>query len=518
MDPLAEAERLLSQPPQAPDFVDPTFPVQTALLEDKSKLIATLCTRRAAKSFTAIKRLLRAMYRHPGSSTLFIALTRESAKKIMWKDVAKVLNRTHRLRAKFNETDLTMTLPNGSVLYALGVDTTEEEKEKLLGQKYSEVAIDESASYSIDLHALVFGILKPAVADYRGAIILYGTPGNLTTGLFFELTKDQDPTTPHRWEKQGWSGHCWNTFANPYMVQNWTEEISDLKRDNPLVEETPLFKQHYLGLWVVDSTMLVYKYSAAKNAWDGVLPVFKSGRWHHILGVDTGWKASAFTLVAFHDHCRDLFVLESWKRRAMDITAMSEVVKHYQSKLSVESVVIDGANKQAVEQMNNRHGLPFQLETAQKRDKFDFIDLMNADAVQGRIKVSTAEWEKARIHEFTDAGRCGTPEYVSTEKCGLLRLEWSSLVIDERALKNLRKREEHPNCENHCADSTLYPWRSAYPYISKALPPAPPKLNTPEWYEAQLAKAKADEEAVMEEDFRENARRKKEDAEAERWY
>jgi hypothetical protein len=60
------------------------------------------------------------------------------------------------------------------------------------------------------------------------------------------------------------------------------------------------------------------------------------------------------------------------------------------------------------------------LQAADKRDKFEFIDIMNDDFIRERICVSTAEWEPERLPEFTDAARAGTEEYVSRHKCGLL--------------------------------------------------------------------------------------------------
>lgn len=454
-------------PKTAPDLLDSKFAAQFKFLIDTAALIVVLCTRRAGKSFGAALRLLRAAYKHPGSSCLYIALTRESAEKILWKDCLKVINRRFKLGLKFNESKLSATLPNGSVIYLLGVDTTEEEKEKLLGQKYAEVVVDESASYSIDLVELVFGILKPAVADYRGTVVLIGTPGNLKTGLFFDLTNGQDPTDPGQWQKQGWSGHRWSALDNPYMREKWLAEIADLIAANPLIEETPLFQQNYKGRWVIDESKLVYRYQSGRNDFDGVLPSFRSGSWHYVLGVDTGWKASAFTLVAYHDHCRTLFVLESIKKAGLDITAMSEEVKRFEARFDIERTVIDGANKQAVEEMSQRHGVA--LEAADKTGKFDFIDLMNDDFIQERVKIDP-------------------------KKCNKLVAEYANLIVDEKALAK-RKREEHPSCENHCADATLYPWRFAYPYLSEMLKKAPATTGTAEWYAEQAA---SDEAAVRE--------------------
>ena len=66
---------------------------------------------------------------------------------------------------------------------------------------------------SIDLNELVYGVLKPAVTDYRGTICLIGMPGNLKKGLFFELTQGQDPGSAGTWSKMGWSGHRWSASA-----------------------------------------------------------------------------------------------------------------------------------------------------------------------------------------------------------------------------------------------------------------------------------------------------------------
>jgi hypothetical protein len=141
---LAEvaARRLGTAGTRKPVFLDPAFPAQSAFIADQAKLKVVLCTRRSGKSYGAGLYLYQEAYETPGASCLYIALTRDSAKKIMWKDVLKPINRRLGLGAHFNETELTATLPNGSVVYVLGVDSSEEEKQKLLGQKYKLVVID----------------------------------------------------------------------------------------------------------------------------------------------------------------------------------------------------------------------------------------------------------------------------------------------------------------------------------------------------------------------------------------
>lgn len=460
-----ELEKLLAASPLPAKFEDPSFTEQTRFLRDRSPLKVVLCTRRSGKSYAAGLELFSAAYAKPYVSCLYVALTRASAKRIMWKDVLKTIDREKKLGCRYNETDLSVTLPNGSVIYLLGLDAGETEKEKALGQKFASVVIDEAASYSIDLNELVYGILKPAVADYRGQISMIGTPGNIKRGLYFDLTEGQDPAEPGQWEKMGWSGHRWSAKDNPHMRDKWAAEIEDLVQGNPRIQETPLFKQHYLGQWVIDDDARVYKFDKTRNTFRGELPKVSSyGRWHYIVGLDLGFNdATAWTIAAYHDYSKDLFIIESWKAVGQDITDTAEKTRQILNRYEIDQVIVDGANKQAVEEMRRRHNLP--LTIAQKSSKADFIGIMNGDMICGNIK----------IHP---------------ESCSELIEEYEGLVWDTRIPD---RRVEHPACPNHCADATLYAWRYCYNYMSSDIPLVPkPGSN-----EAYLLEAKRMEQEEL---------------------
>lgn len=496
------------QPKREIAFVDESVPEQAAFIRDPSRLKLVFSTRRGGKSYGEGRFMLKEAWETPNVSCLYIGLTRESAWRAMWRDVLKDLNTKLGLGARPNETRLLMTLPNGSTVQLLGLDASEDEKDKLLGGKYKVVVIDEAASFTIDLDQLVFTTLKPAVADHRGTIVMSGTPSNIHAGAFFALTKDQNPMVPGRWQREGWSCHRWSYEQNHYVRPQVEQEISELvAAKGEVVKQTPGFKQMWQGQWCIDDSKLVYKYNPALNSFDGTLPTFRDGEWNYVLGIDTGWKASAFTLCAYHDHCRDLFILESWKRRAMIVTDIAEVIAWYESRFDISEKIVDGANKQAVEEMNQRHLVG--LQAADKKDKFEFIDIMNDDFFMSRIRVSTAKWEPQHLGQFTDAARCGTEDYVSELKCGLLVSEYSTLVLDERKLLKTRKREEHANSENHCADSALYPWRKTYPYISTKEKPKPAAIGTAQWY-VEEAKRQQDVEDVMLEEEMAAARERRE--------
>jgi hypothetical protein len=457
-----------------PCFVDGKFPMQKKFIRDPALRKVVLCTRRSGKSFGGGSYLLKVAYQNPGCSVLYIALTRESAKNIMWKDVLKVLNRNLDLNAKFHENDLTCTLPNGSVVRLLGVDSTEEEKQKILGQKYALVIIDEAAQFSIDLNELIVGVLTPAVSDYRGTICLIGTPSNLRKGLYFELTNGQDPGVSGTWETRGWKGFRWSAFDNPYMKVQWQETIDALKASNPAIEDTPLFQQHYYGRWVINDVNLVYSYVPGRNDFTKLPDLDnKRGRWHNVLGVDLGYDdPSAFSLCTYHDFDQTLYVLESEKQKGMDITAVANKIRAYKVRCEIDTVIVDNANKQAVEEMRKRHDLA--LRAADKTGKADFIELMNAEFTMGRIKLCLS-------------------------KCQELSEEYGGLIWDDRAAR----REEHPACDNHCTDATLYAWRHCHQYLSQS-PSVAPKPGTFDWFAREAREMEERElEKLEEEKFRE---------------
>ena len=425
----------------AEDLLDNEFTSQTAFINDPNRLKAAICTRRSGKSYGCGLYMVQEAINTPGCTVLYVALTRESAKRIMWKDILKTIDRKHKLNIRFQETELAAYFPNGSIIYLVGTDTDENQKSKLLGQKYRLCVVDEAASFGTDLKELVYGVLKPATADYRGTVCLIGTPGNITRGLFYDVTRGNEP---------GWTLHKWTAFENPYIKDQWAEEIQDIKTNRPLFMDTTFYKQHYLGEWVIDDTKLVYKFRSERNKFQSI-PTYVQGDWTYVLGIDLGYDDdSAFVVCSYHDHDPNLYVIETFKQAGMDLTDVSNKVKWFNNKYDISVNIVDGANKQAIAEMTNRHDVA--LRTADKTGKSDFIELMNAEMTQGRILVAPA--------------------------CKELVQEWGELIWDD----SKPRREEHSACPNHLADACLYAWRFCYPYLNTEIK-LRPKTGTKEWYD-----------------------------------
>jgi phage terminase large subunit len=425
-----------------------SFPQQINFIKDPAKLKTLFCTRRAAKSFTAGMYMVHEALKTPNSNCLFIGLTRDSAKGIIWKDVLQVLDYKFNLGAKSNLAELTMTFPNGSVIKCLGVDADQDEMNKLLGKKYKLVCIDEASMYTIDLEKLVYGILKPAMADQRGSICLMGTSSNFTRGLFYDITTGS---------RRDWSVHSWSAYDNPHVSRQWAEELEEIERDRPLFKETPLFKQWYLNQWVVDTEKLVYKFNSERNTYQKTKPQLDPSGWTYILGVDTGWDDdNAFVLGKFHEHDPTFYVCKTFNKPHMTFDQVAAKIEEFMAdpEMKPAKIIIDGANKQGVESMRQRSLIPF--EYADKIGKVDFIEMLNGDLVQ----------EKVKIHSG----------------CTNLINELMGLVWKTDGDKIIYPKKEHPALPNHLCDAFLYAWRNGFHYMSQ---PAEKKLvvGSREWYE-----------------------------------
>lgn len=452
------------------------FPHQTNFIRDPARFKLALCTRRAGKTQAAAIDLLEVSQNQPGSVGIFFGRTRMSAKNVVWRILRRLIEK-HNLICTINKTELSIEFPNGSLIFLAGVDATTDERDKYLGMPLSRVYIDECASHRQDLTDLVCGVLMPALVDYDGTLVLLGTPGNFTKGLFFRLSYGkplpEDPLC---------SVHKWTAYENPSLLKVngkmrrvcdlWAAEIAKIKRETPMRCLTPLYKQHYEGLWVIDDAKRVYFFDDAINTY---AKVPKDLDWVFVLGVDLGYEDdSAFHVWAFSKKDPLLYGIYSFKKKKMDITAVADHIKtKILTKWPIDVIVVDGSAKQAVQEIVNRHGL--EMIASDKREKDKFIALYDAELRMGSVKL-----QKEACIDLID------------EMCGLI---WA----DPKPGSVMRK--EHPGCDNHLCDAAFYGWRYTYSYMGRT-PDAAIVVGSPKWMALQAnqlldsAKRQHDKEAT----------------------
>lgn len=400
-------------------FIDENFAKQKEILLDNSRFQAWLCTRRGGKSTTFAKKALARLVNNSGHKGLFLALTLDSAKSILWDIVESELDQKKIKYTPYKQQGI-FQLENKSQLRFFGVDSSYKEMRKILGQKLSIVGIDEAGSMTIDMENLIYQMISPALVDLSGDLVLLGTAENIPNTFHEKVTRGL---------VAGWSVHKWTTFDNPYQRDNWKREIERLKRDNPNIEKASWFRTHYLNEWCTDDDLKIYfltenNFFESSNEYE-----FKA------VGVDLGFNdATAFVLVGYNRNSPKLSVIESHKFTEMDFTDVAKFLRQMIDVHDPFKIVIDGANKQGVEELKRRWGIP--LQSAEKTDKSSYIRIMSDE--------------------------------IKTQKIMINKNKNNELVKEMSELMWLKGTDrEDPRCQNHLCDALLYVWREMKNYINQ---------------------------------------------------
>lgn len=403
-----------------PSFIDHKFPLQERLVTQESRFQGWKATRRAAKSNSFARRMLKRVTSKK-CNALYLALTLDSAKAILW-DVVEQLLIDKGVGFTCNKQAGTFTLDNGSFIKFAGLDSNYREMRKILGQKFAIVGIDECGSMTQDMETIIHQMITPALTDEMGDLILLGT-AEAIPGTYFQ--KVMDGKVP------GWHLEVWDTYQNPYMAVNWDLEIKRILESNPLSANASWFRSHYRNEWAVDDELRIYRL----NDYNTISALTYKKRPRHIIGVDLGFNDDcAFVIGTYFKDDPTLYIEKSFKQPGLDITDTANAIKALLKDYPNAQLIVDGANKQGVEEMKNRHGLG--LKSASKEDKFTFMRILRDDFIQNRVQI---------------VGPQNT-----------------QLVAEIESLLKLKEvDQEDPRCQNHVTDAMLYMWREARAYIEK---------------------------------------------------
>jgi len=435
----------------------PDFPKQNNFVNSKALRVAAQCTRRAGKSYGAAVKMVKTAQENPGCNVLYIALTRDTAKRILYKDILRVIFKKRKIKYTPNSTDLTFTLSNGSVIKLAGADQSDKEMEKLLGGKYKLAVIDEAAFFKQNLRKLIEEILEPALIDEDGQLYLISTTSHNVHSYYFDIVTEKI---------KGWEVHKWTSYDNPTIADKWDKALKQKLKDNPEIIHTPAFKRMYLNQWVIDQELQVYKIH--EKCMVPQLPqLIQGATWNFGLGIDLGWNdETAFVVTCWNKYDSILYIIAKYKKAEMDFievgTYINKLKEYYKS---FQFIVVDNASKQGVETMRNHSKINFIA--AEKQGKRDNIEIFNGEMLAGKIKiVSDAAYNQGNFEhgkEYEDE----------------LMNEWSNLVWHEELFRK-DIFEELSSCPNHLADACLYNWRHAFNHTSVALPKPKAKIGSEE--------------------------------------
>lgn len=435
---------------------------QLQVVQHPCRWKAVLTPRRGGKTITAVAWILDWAIRYPGRKFLYVALTRPNAKDIAW-GIFKDLYRRFEIGDvdnDFHESALDIHLPNGSTIMLRGADQAQW-VERLEGQEFKLIIVDEAAQFNLNVRKLVYGSMGPMIAK-EGTICLISRPGDIKFGLFYDLTRDENRMGPQGelggWtvdDKEGarrWQIFNWSTFDNPFMSQAWKDEIAAMIAVNPEAIHSPINRRHYFGEWAEDSDKNVYAFDENRDVIDA---------WEQVEGdrfgatTDFGWNdAQAFCVGCWNPKRPDFTIVESFSRPQMPLSDALAQMAAYQARYPGLLMWGDPARKQLYMELAIRFGEGAVVNPAEKSEKQNYQVLFNNDLALKRIKIVRATNQK--------------------------------LIDEMKGLKKLVKEDgtwiEHPRQPNDLCDTALYTWRQSMHFRYKEVAPGP-KPGTPQFDE-----------------------------------
>lgn len=353
-------------------YLNPHFPKQNEFVRDRSRYITAQCSRRAGKSNGLGLRFLHTLETHPGCFCPYIALSRESARNIMWPVLQELCSKLG-IACEFTEYNLTMTHPNGSRLQLFGADMKNFIR-RLKGTKSPGAAIDESQDFGSHLQSLIDDVLTPTLADYEDSwLAVVGTPGPVPKGYFYEITAEK---------RHGYSFHEWTLFENPYLP-NARQFVSQLKQKRSWEDDHATLRREWYNQWVLDVQSLLIQWKERLNDYQALPP----SNYNYILGIDIGHRdADALALLAWSESSPNIYLIEERLTRQQDISELSLQIESMMSRYDISKIVIDegGLGKKCAEEIRRRKYIPVQA--ADKVRKMENVAFLNDWLRLGKFK------------------------------------------------------------------------------------------------------------------------------------
>jgi len=221
----------------------PLSDAQRQIAESPARFRSAICGRRFGKTHLAIRELAR-YSREPNRLSWYIAPTRGQGKGIVWEQLKERLGQLNWI-AKTNESDLVMTLVNGSQIEIRSADSYD----RMRGFSVSGIAVfDEFA----DMDPEVWTAVRPTLSDKNGHALFIGTPKGGRSSWAYEIYANGINRL------EDWQSWSFTTLDGGNVPEN---EIEAAKRDMP----ERMFRQEYMATWEESAGQIYYAFDRNHN-------------------------------------------------------------------------------------------------------------------------------------------------------------------------------------------------------------------------------------------------------------
>jgi hypothetical protein len=457
---LLRAKKVLTVERQCDLLKSLLFSEQLKLLADPARKKSVLGSRRCGKSFVVAIILLVSALENPHTLNAFFGETLGTAVDSVWRPYIMRLNECLLLGGVPANHELSFA--NGSRVQCKGLDANRYEIDKIRGKAFKSLIIDEAATQrNVDLQYTIDAVVRPALQDHRGTVVLIGTPGQIPRDFFWEVTTGQVP---------GWSNHRWLTPQNPVQAQAYYDDIAELSAADPDFMTSPLYRREYLGEWCADEGLLCYPSITVAQVVKELPRLAYGDQWVDVIACDLGTH-SALAHIKYSAGQDNCYVIRCEQHDNWDVTDINMETQAWMRDLGkrFNRFIIDtgGGGKQISLELIRRHGIPWEPTDKNAEFKHVSIDLLDAD-------IRTGGRDK-------DGKVIGCLKFLNDRgQLNPLLDQMAKLSWDEHALRNDHVRRETVGSDNHMCDALLYAWRASFHMKGKPqnLPLAPSQYDT----------------------------------------
>jgi hypothetical protein len=381
-------------------------------------------SRRIGKSTLLVLGSCITLLRNPDAHIMYVHKTLKLARPQYFNELCAIIEE-YALPLDYTVADMVVTHARGLGGIHIRSAETQADVNNLIGFKLTLAMIDESGQYGPKMESAVMSKIGPSLRDKEGTLILTGTPSDMPEGLFYEAASGIDNTfVPFHWDMRD----------NPYMPPSAKDYNAIIKEEGFSGWDDPRFIREYLGKFAVSMERQVFHFDPKINIYQRA----DLEGYEFLIGADFGVAdASAVVVLAFKRDTYKLYAVESWSQAKATVDDVAAVIQVYMDRYHTRKVVGDkgGLGKAYTNEIWQRHQI--YIDTAEKRDKREFIGVLNSWLKSGNLVIRhESSLAKEIPYVLWNASRTAVDNNAKDDNCHAL------LYAFRGALPFIRRKQE----------------------------------------------------------------------------
>lgn len=302
---------------------------------------------RSGKTITIIGWILSQMQKYPGLSVLCLRKYRTHIKTSLWEGTIKSLLKD-RNDFIFEESSMTLTHKNGSVLRCDGLDT-DERVDKVLGNEYAIIFVNEASQTDYSANKVAISRLAQNIEGFETRKMIYDlNPTGPLHWLYQMGIKGVDPETQKEINTSKWFTMQFTPLDNPYLPEDYLESLRNLTGVQKL--------RLYDGVFAAAENLVYPDYDPSihvKNLTDYI-----NENTDYIIGIDAGYDPdpmviALFAVIQYNDQ-KCLYLKEVYMKKGKDMSiSIGDYVERYRELNPY--IVVDPSASPAILELQSRN-------------------------------------------------------------------------------------------------------------------------------------------------------------------